>query len=68
MEVANLQLAIVEAQESRSDATSRDDWWTCVPSMSLARPVLRMLLERAAEYRAAFQHATARFDRLEQQV
>ncbi|GIL75928.1 hypothetical protein Vretifemale_5559, partial [Volvox reticuliferus] len=68
MEVASLQPAIVEAQESRSAATDRDDWWTCVPSLSLARSALRMLLERAAEYRAAFLEEMARANKWEQQV
>ncbi|GLC73262.1 hypothetical protein PLESTF_001353600 [Pleodorina starrii] len=68
MEVASLQPAIVEAQESRSAATERDDWWVCVPSLDLARPALRLLLERAAEYRAAFLDTIARTDKLEQQV
>lgn len=46
----------------------RDEWWGCVPSLVLARPALRLLLERAAEYKAAYQEALGRADSLEHQV
>lgn len=69
MEVAATQLALVEVQEGGCSAASeRDEWWGCVGSLELARPVLRGLVERAAGYRSAFQDALQRAGQLEHQV
>ncbi|KXZ56305.1 hypothetical protein GPECTOR_1g269 [Gonium pectorale] len=79
-EVASLQIAVVDAREeveqargsaaggAVSSALARGDWWSCVPSLELARPALRLLLERAARYRGAFLEAVERGDALEHQV
>jgi hypothetical protein len=52
-EVAKLQEQLVDLQDAASAARTRDEWWTCMPSLAVARPTMRMLLDRAAASRVA---------------